>query len=67
VEKQPRWMLVAAKDRSINPDFERWSATRANNSRKVEVAGASHSGYVSRPNEVSALIEEAAFTVDRKP
>ena len=53
-------MLVAAKDRTINPDLERWYAARAN-SHKVEVAGASHSVYVSTPKkEVAALIEEAA-------
>jgi pimeloyl-ACP methyl ester carboxylesterase len=56
---KPSWMLVATKDRTINPDLERWYAARAN-SHKVEVAGASHSVYVSRPKEVAALIEEAA-------
>ena len=56
---KPSWMLVATKDRTINPDLERWYATRAN-SHKVEVSGASHSVYVSRPKEVAALIEEAA-------
>jgi len=56
---KPSWVLVAAKDRTINPDLERWYATRAN-SHKVEVAGASHSVYVSRPKEVAALIEDAA-------
>src|ERR1700681_4553635 len=56
---KPSWMLVAAKDRTINPDLQRWYATRAN-SHMVEVAGASHSVYVSRPKEVAALIEEAA-------
>ena len=56
---KPSWMLVATKDRTINPDLERWYATRAK-SHKVEVAGASHSVYVSRPKEVAALIEEAA-------
>ncbi len=56
---KPSWMLVAAADRTINPDLERWYATRAN-SHKVEVAGASHSVYVSHPKEVAALIEEAA-------
>jgi len=56
---KPSWMLVAAKDRTINPDLERWYATRAH-SHKVEVPGASHSVYVSRPKEVAALIEEAA-------
>src|SRR5712664_421140 len=57
---KPSWMLVATKDRTINPDLERWYATRAN-SHKVEVSGASHAVYVSRPKEVAALIEEAAW------
>jgi pimeloyl-ACP methyl ester carboxylesterase len=56
---KPSWMLVAGADRTINPDLERWYATRAG-SHKVEVSGASHSVYVSRPREVAALIEEAA-------
>jgi pimeloyl-ACP methyl ester carboxylesterase len=56
---KPSWMLVAAKDRTINPDLERWYAKRAK-SHTVEVLGASHSVYVSRPKEVAALIEEAA-------
>jgi pimeloyl-ACP methyl ester carboxylesterase len=59
---KPSWMLVAAADRTINPDLERWYATRAN-SHKVEVSGASHAVYVSRPKEVAALIEEAASRV----
>ena len=56
---KPSWMVVAGSDRTINPDLERWYAKRAN-SHTVEVAGASHSVYVSRPKEVAALIEEAA-------
>jgi pimeloyl-ACP methyl ester carboxylesterase len=56
---KPSWMLVARADRTINPDLERWYAARAK-SHTVEVAGASHSVYVSRPKEVAALIEDAA-------
>src|SRR3954466_15722612 len=56
---KPSWMLVATKDRAINPDLERWYAGPAN-SHKVEVPGASHAVYVSRPKEVAALIERAA-------
>jgi pimeloyl-ACP methyl ester carboxylesterase len=52
-------MLVAGADRTINPELEHWYATRAN-SHTVEVAGASHAVYASRPKEVAALIEEAA-------
>jgi pimeloyl-ACP methyl ester carboxylesterase len=56
---KPSWMVVATKDRIINPDLERWYAVRAH-SHKVEVSGASHSVYVSRPKGVAAVIEEAA-------
>jgi pimeloyl-ACP methyl ester carboxylesterase len=56
---KPSWMLVAGSDRTINPDLERWYAKRAN-SHVLEVAGASHAVYVSKPKQVAALIEEAA-------
>jgi pimeloyl-ACP methyl ester carboxylesterase len=56
---KPSWMAVPTKDRTINPDLERWYAARAN-SHKVEIEGASHSVYASRPKEVAALIEDAA-------
>ncbi len=61
---KPSWMLVAAKDRTINPDLERWYAARAH-SHTTEVAGASHSVYVSHPKEVADLIENAARTVSK--
>jgi len=57
---KPSWMLVPTKDRTINPDLERWYATRAK-SHVVEVSGASHSVYVSRPKEVAAVIEDAVM------
>jgi pimeloyl-ACP methyl ester carboxylesterase len=56
---KPSWMVVPTKDRTINPDLERWYAARAK-SHRVEVSGASHSVYVSRPKEVAEVIEEAA-------
>ena len=58
------WMVVAGSDRTINPDLERWYAARAH-SHVVEVAGASHSVYVSHPKEVADLIESAAGTVSK--
>ena len=61
---KPSWMLVAAKDRTINPDLERWYAKRAH-SHIVEVAGASHSVYVSHPKEVADVIESAARAVSK--
>jgi pimeloyl-ACP methyl ester carboxylesterase len=55
-------MLVAGADRTINPNLERWYAARAN-SHTVELPGASHAVYVSRPKEVAAVIEDAALHV----
>src|SRR6476646_6035677 len=57
-KNKPSWMIVPTKDRTINPDLERWYAARAK-SQKVEVSGASHCVYISRPKEVAAVIEEA--------
>jgi|ERR1700683_1000623 len=59
---KPSWMLVPGSDRTINPELERWYAERAK-SHKVEVAGASHSVYVSHPKEVAELIEDASRSV----
>jgi pimeloyl-ACP methyl ester carboxylesterase len=61
---KPSWMVVAGADRTINPDLERWYANRAN-SHTVEVAGASHSVYVSHPKEVADVIESAARAVSK--
>jgi pimeloyl-ACP methyl ester carboxylesterase len=56
---KPSWAIVAAKDRIINPDLERMYYARAH-SHTIELRGASHSVYQSRPKEVAALIEQAA-------
>ena len=61
---KPNWMVVAGSDRTINPDLERWYAKRAK-SLAVEVAGASHSVYVSHPKEVADVIESAARAVSK--
>ena len=61
---KPSWMVVAGADRTINPDLERFYAKRAH-SHTVEVAGASHSVYVSHPKEVAAVIESAARAVSK--
>jgi len=55
---KPSWYLVATDDKMIPPPAQRIMSKRAG-STVVEVAG-SHAIYVSRPNEVAALIEKAA-------
>jgi pimeloyl-ACP methyl ester carboxylesterase len=61
---KPSWMVVAGSDRTINPDLERWYAKRAH-SNVVEVAGASHSVYVSHPKEVADVIGSAALALSK--
>jgi hypothetical protein len=55
---KPTWYMVAAADRSINPEQERMMAKRAR-AKTVEV-NSSHVAYMSFPKEASKLIEEAA-------
>jgi pimeloyl-ACP methyl ester carboxylesterase len=59
---KPSWYLVATEDRMIPPPAQRTMAERAG-STVVEVAG-SHSIYVSQPQAVAALIEQAAAAVE---
>lgn len=55
---KPSWALVATEDRSINPDLEREMAKRAKST--VRETKASHAVYASQPDDVAALIVEAA-------
>jgi len=63
---KPSWYMVAQSDRIISPALERMYAARAH-SHTVEIAGASHSVYRSHPNEVAALIEQAALHAADSP
>jgi pimeloyl-ACP methyl ester carboxylesterase len=58
---KPSWYLVVTEDRMIPPDAQRAMSRRAG-SKVVEVKG-SHAIYVSRPEVVAALIEQAATEV----
>jgi pimeloyl-ACP methyl ester carboxylesterase len=55
---KPSWYLVASDDKMIPPDAQRAMSRRAG-STVVEVKG-SHAVYVSRPQEVAAIITKAA-------
>lgn len=55
---KPSWYLLTTEDRMIPPDAQRAMSKRAG-SKVVEVKG-SHAIYVSQPNAVASLIEQAA-------
>ena len=58
---KPSWYLVATDDRMIPPPAQQFMSKRAG-STVVEVKG-SHAVYVSKPEEVAALIRKAAAGV----
>jgi pimeloyl-ACP methyl ester carboxylesterase len=55
---KPSWALVAGADHAINPEVERFGATRAA-ATVVEIDGASHAVAVSQPKQVADLILDA--------
>jgi len=59
---KPSWYLIATDDKMIPPDAQRSMSKRAG-STVVEVKG-SHAIYVSQPELVASLIEQAAKSVN---
>jgi pimeloyl-ACP methyl ester carboxylesterase len=55
---KPSFYAVSTEDRTINPDLERFMAKRMG-AKTIEVK-ASHVSMISRPDEISSLILEAA-------
>src|ERR1700719_3827540 len=60
-KSKPSWYLIATDDKMIPPDAQRSMSKRAG-STVVEVKG-SHAIYVSQPEAVASLIEQAAKSV----
>ena len=58
---KPSWYLIATEDKGIPPEAQHAMSKRAG-STVVEVKG-SHAVYVSQPDAVAALIQEAAAGV----
>jgi len=58
---KPSWYLIATDDKMIPPDAQRAMSKRAG-STVVEVKG-SHAIYVSQPEAVAALVEQASRSV----
>jgi pimeloyl-ACP methyl ester carboxylesterase len=54
----PSWYLVTQEDRAINPELQRFYAKRIG--AKTTEIKASHVPFISRPQQVARLIEQAA-------
>ncbi len=64
-KSKPSWYLVTTSDKMIPPPAQRSMSKRAG-ATVVEVEG-SHAVYVSKPEAVVQLIEQAAKSLDRSP
>ena len=62
-KNKPSWYLVATDDKMIPPPAQQFMSKRAG-SKVVEVSG-SHAIYVSKPEEVAALIKAAAESIGK--
>jgi pimeloyl-ACP methyl ester carboxylesterase len=60
-KSKPSWYLVATDDKMIPPPAQRFMSNRAGST--VAEAKGSHSIYISKPEAVAALIEQAANSV----
>jgi pimeloyl-ACP methyl ester carboxylesterase len=58
---KPSYAIVATDDRALSPDLQRWMYKRAHS--KVTEIKASHAVYISQPELVAQVIEEAALSV----
>ncbi|KPA88843.1 MULTISPECIES: alpha/beta fold hydrolase [Pseudomonas] len=57
--KKPSYGIVATDDKALNPDLQRWMYKRAGS--KVTEIKASHTVYISQPEAVAKVIEQAAL------
>jgi pimeloyl-ACP methyl ester carboxylesterase len=60
--KTPAWAAIASDDRTIAPELQRQMSSRSG-ARVVEIEGG-HLLPMSHPDEVTAVIEEAAASVE---
>jgi len=58
-KSKPSWYQVSKNDRMIPPETQAWMAERIK-AKKTVTLDAGHASLASRPNEVAALIVEAA-------
>ncbi|SEC65767.1 Pimeloyl-ACP methyl ester carboxylesterase [Rhizobiales bacterium GAS188] len=59
---KPSWYQISANDRMIPPETERWFAERMKPKKTITLQ-ASHASLASHPDDIVALIEEAAGAV----
>ena len=63
-KSKPSWYQISSEDRMLPADIQRWMSARIN-PRKTITLSSSHASLASKPNEVAALIDEAAVATSK--
>jgi pimeloyl-ACP methyl ester carboxylesterase len=58
------WYQISGEDRMLPPEIQQWMSARMN-AKKVITLKSSHASLASKPNEVAALIDEAATATSK--
>ena len=63
-KSKPSWYQISSEDRMLPADIQRWMSARMN-PKKLITLNSSHASLASKPNEVAALIDEAATATSK--
>jgi pimeloyl-ACP methyl ester carboxylesterase len=63
-KSKPCWYQISSEDRMLPPKIQQWMSARMN-PKKIITLKSSHASLASQPNEVAALIDEAAIALSK--
>jgi pimeloyl-ACP methyl ester carboxylesterase len=63
-KSKPCWYQISSEDRMLPPGIQQWMSARMN-PKKIITLKSSHASLASKPNEVAALIDEAAVATSK--
>jgi pimeloyl-ACP methyl ester carboxylesterase len=63
-KSKPCWYQISSEDRMLPPKIQQWMSARMN-PKKIITLKSSHASLASQPNEVAALIDEAAVALSK--
>ena len=63
-KSKPSWYQISSEDRMLPPEIQQWMSARMN-PKKIITLKSSHASLASKPNEVAALIDEAAVATSK--
>ena len=63
-KSKPSWYQISSEDRMLPPEIQQWMSARMNPQKTITLKS-SHASLASKPNEVAALIDEAAIATSK--